>query len=180
MHLIISLCYTDNILVLKIKENIVQDDNVTPSNQESEPTTSPELTPDVSPVTPEAPATPVAEPHVEASVPAVAPAASPETPAPSVEPATAAPVAPLVTPTTHAPGTKNYLVTLLLSIFLGNLGIDRFYLGHIGLGIAKLLLNWATLGIWWLVDVILIATRKVKNVTWDDQVAPQVPQNPQV
>jgi len=70
--------------------------------------------------------------------------------------------------TTPAPDAKNHLVAILLSIFVGGLGVDRFYLGHIGLGIAKLLVSWMTFGIWWLIDVILVATRKVKNVTWDD------------
>lgn len=71
---------------------------------------------------------------------------------------------------------KNYLVALLLSIFLGTMGIDRFYLGHIGLGVAKLLLSWATFGIWQIVDLIFIALRKVdtSKFVWDDQ-----PQHPQ-
>lgn len=66
---------------------------------------------------------------------------------------------------------KSWMVTLLLSIFLGGLGIDRFYLGHIGLGVAKLLLGWATFGIWWLIDLIFIAMRKVDttNFEWDDE-----------
>lgn len=66
---------------------------------------------------------------------------------------------------------KNFVVALLLSIFLGSLGIDRFYLGHVGLGIAKLLLSWATFGIWQLIDIILIAMRKVDSskFVWDDQ-----------
>lgn len=66
---------------------------------------------------------------------------------------------------------KNYLIALLLSIFLGGLGVDRFYLGHIGLGVAKLLLSWATLGVWWLIDVILVAMRKVDSsqFSWDDE-----------
>ena len=54
------------------------------------------------------------------------------------------------------------LVSLLLSIFLGELGIDRFYLGFIGLGILKLLTGGG-LGIWWLVDLIMIATGKMKT-----------------
>ena len=44
----------------------------------------------------------------------------------------------------------------LLSFFLGGLGVDRFYLGNIGMGVAKLLVGWLTLGIWPLVDFIII------------------------
>jgi len=58
---------------------------------------------------------------------------------------------------------RDYLTTLLLSIFLGTLGVDRFYMGYIGLGILKLL-TFGGCGIWWLIDVILIATRKLKDV----------------
>jgi TM2 domain-containing membrane protein YozV len=84
---------------------------------------------------------------------------------------------------------KSYIVALLLSIFLGTFGIDRFYLGHVGLGVAKLLLSWATFGIWQIIDLILVAMRKVdtSNFVWDDQVGyaqpvyyqdPNQPQNP--
>lgn len=66
--------------------------------------------------------------------------------------------------------TKNWVVALLLSIFLGTLAIDRFYLGHIGVGIAKLFLGWLTFGLWWLIDVILIVLRRVnsQDFYWDD------------
>ena len=57
---------------------------------------------------------------------------------------------------------KSKMVALLLSIFLGELGIDRFYLGYIGLGILKLLTGGG-FGIWWLVDLIMIATGKMKT-----------------
>ena len=48
---------------------------------------------------------------------------------------------------------KDPNITLILSIFLGHLGIDRFYVGDIGLGVAKLLLNYFTLGLWWFIDI---------------------------
>ncbi len=57
---------------------------------------------------------------------------------------------------------KDWLAALLLSIFLGTLGVDRFYLGHIGLGIGKLV-TFGGCGIWWLIDVILIATGSVRD-----------------
>ncbi len=34
---------------------------------------------------------------------------------------------------------KDPLLSILLSIFIGSLGIDRFYIGDVGLGIGKLL-----------------------------------------
>lgn len=57
---------------------------------------------------------------------------------------------------------REYVTALLLSIFLGNLGIDRFYLGQTGLGIGKLL-TFGGCGIWSLIDLILIAMRKVTD-----------------
>ncbi len=60
----------------------------------------------------------------------------------------------------------NWIVALLLSIFVGSLGVDRFVMGHIGLGILKLF-TLGGMGVWWLIDVILIATKhKFKNVEW--------------
>ena len=49
---------------------------------------------------------------------------------------------------------KSWLAALLLSIFLGTLGIDRFYLGKIGTGILKLI-TFGGFGIWWIIDIIL-------------------------
>ncbi len=55
-----------------------------------------------------------------------------------------------------------WVTALLLSIFLGWLGIDRFYLGKIGTGILKLI-TFGGFGIWWLIDLILIATNSMTD-----------------
>lgn len=57
---------------------------------------------------------------------------------------------------------KPFTTTLILSILLGGLGVDRFYLGYTMLGILKLITGGG-LGIWWLIDVIMIATRKMTD-----------------
>lgn len=51
---------------------------------------------------------------------------------------------------------KSRGTALALSLFLGGLGVDRFYLGQPVLGAAKLLFGWATCGLWPLLDVLLI------------------------
>lgn len=51
---------------------------------------------------------------------------------------------------------KSRTVAVVLGFFLGVLGVDRFYLGNIGLGVAKLLVGWLTAGIWPLIDWIII------------------------
>ena len=59
---------------------------------------------------------------------------------------------------------KDPTISLILSIFLGSFGIDRFFIGDIGLGIGKLLTAGGC-GVWAIVDWFLImdATR-AKNV----------------
>jgi TM2 domain-containing membrane protein YozV len=65
----------------------------------------------------------------------------------------------------------NWLVCLLLSIFLGGIAVDRFIMGHVGLGILKIL-TCGGCGIWYIIDIILIATKyNFKDVEWIDTVS---------
>ncbi len=52
---------------------------------------------------------------------------------------------------------KSRLATLLLCIFLGYLGIHRFYVGKVGTGVA-MILTAGGCGIWVIVDFIMIVT----------------------
>ncbi len=54
--------------------------------------------------------------------------------------------------------SPNPNTAFILSLFLGGLGIDRMYVGDVGLGVLKLLTGGG-LGIWWLIDLFLIRER---------------------
>ena len=68
---------------------------------------------------------------------------------------------------------KSKLVAILLALFLGGVGMHRFYLGHVSTGIALLALwlagfvtcgvTWLVVGIWALVDLIQIATGTLRE-----------------
>jgi TM2 domain-containing membrane protein YozV len=61
-----------------------------------------------------------------------------------------------------------WVMCLILSVVFGSLGVDRFLMGKIGTGILKLI-TAGGFGIWWLVDVVLIATKhKYEGVKWVD------------
>jgi len=60
----------------------------------------------------------------------------------------------------------NWVLTLVMSIIFGWIGVDRFIMGKVGTGILKLC-TFGGLGVWWLIDVILIATKyQFKNIKW--------------
>lgn len=55
---------------------------------------------------------------------------------------------------------KDKTTALILSILLGTLGVDRFYLGYTGMGVLKLLTG-GCFGILWIIDIVNIATGKL-------------------
>lgn len=62
----------------------------------------------------------------------------------------------------NTPPQRDWLTAVLLSFFVGGLGVDRFYLGQTGLGIAKLL-TLGGCGVWSLIDFIMIIMNKVPD-----------------
>jgi TM2 domain-containing membrane protein YozV len=60
----------------------------------------------------------------------------------------------------------NWTVTIIMSVLFGTLGVDRFIMGQVGLGILKLLTGGGC-GIWWIIDIILIAQKhKFEGIEW--------------
>jgi uncharacterized RDD family membrane protein YckC len=62
---------------------------------------------------------------------------------------------------------KSKSTTFLLCYFLGGLGVHRFYLGKLITGILMLLTGGGLL-IWWLVDLYLVASGKLKDKEGND------------
>ena len=59
---------------------------------------------------------------------------------------------------------KDPTISLVLSLFIGGWGVDRFYIGDTGLGIAKLI-TCGGLGIWAIIDWFLImGSTREKNL----------------
>ncbi|AHB13014.1 TM2 domain-containing protein [Dehalococcoides mccartyi] len=59
------------------------------------------------------------------------------------------------------PERKSRIAAGLLGVFLGSIGVHRFYLGFVGIGIAQIIVSIVTLGIgsiWGFIEGILILT----------------------
>ena len=70
-----------------------------------------------------------------------------------------------------AEDSKSHTAALLLAIFLGGFGLHRFYLGHVGTGILRVLclplvlipvVGWILPVAWHLADIMLVATKALR------------------
>ena len=69
-------------------------------------------------------------------------------------------------PDKRAAKKVHWILVLIMSIFFGELGVDRFLMGKTGTGILKLV-SFGGLGIWWVIDLVLIASKyEFKGVQW--------------
>ncbi|ONI61037.1 hypothetical protein ALI44B_11070 [Leifsonia sp. ALI-44-B] len=69
---------------------------------------------------------------------------------------------PAYPPAYYDPEAKSRLVAGLLGILLGSLGIHRFYLGYVGIGIAQILVTLFTFGfgaLWGFIEGIMILVK---------------------
>lgn len=63
---------------------------------------------------------------------------------------------------------RNHATALALSIFLGLFGIDQFYLGKTGKDLLKMF-TLGLFGILWVIDIIMIATKSVRGIAWQEE-----------
>lgn len=63
---------------------------------------------------------------------------------------------------TEQKSDRGFVPMILLCFFLGSLGVHRFYAGKVGTGIV-MLLTLGGLGIWTIIDFIIIVTGNFKD-----------------
>ena len=71
---------------------------------------------------------------------------------------------------TADPDAKSKMIAGLLGVFLGGVGVHRFYLGYIGMGVAQLCVTLITCGfgaLWGFIEGILILTGSTITVDAD-------------
>ncbi len=61
---------------------------------------------------------------------------------------------------------KNWWIAFVLSLVLGMVGGDRFYLGSVGLGFLKFLTGGG-ICLWWLIDLVLLLTSQMRDADGD-------------
>lgn len=62
---------------------------------------------------------------------------------------------------------KSKTTALILAVLVGGLGVDRFYIGYTGMGLLKLFTG-GCFGVLWLIDIINIATGKLRPADGSD------------
>lgn len=62
---------------------------------------------------------------------------------------------------------KNPMIVLILSLFLGAFGVDRFYIGDIGLGILKIISVFLIFSIIWVIVDYFLTYKKAKEINFN-------------
>lgn len=83
------------------------------------------------------------------------PSNRPAAPSPGVPTSSLESLAPTDGRHTDVPGNRSFVITWLLSMLFGVLGLDRFYTGRYLTGALKLL-SLGGLGIWWIIDLGIV------------------------
>ena len=65
-------------------------------------------------------------------------------------------------PSNSEPSDKDFITTLLICVFLGGLGVHRFFVDKMGTGVL-MLVTLGGLGLWWIIDIILIVTGSLED-----------------